>query len=139
MPSTPPPPPLPDPEDDRRLAERRAARERGASGTGRPAATSRSAPTWTSKLSSRAWAIIIAAIVVLLVVIIGTLIGRSSHDKESSIKTDAAVSTLQSLLDGVQHDTVLGACPFGSMSPIVDDVRGDVSFPTTPDESVPMI
>jgi len=140
MPSPSPPPPLPDPEDDRRLAERRAARQRSAtSDTKRPPARTRSAPTWTSKLSGRAWAIIIAAIVILVVVIVGTLISRDSHDKESSIKTDAAVSTLQSLLDGVQHDTVLGTCPFGSMSSIVGDVRGDLTFPATPTESTPMI
>jgi len=151
MPSPTPPPPLPDPDDDRRLAERRAraaaarssgttaAAPRPRSGGGR-AAPPPPKPTnaWT-RLSSRTKAIGFAVVVVVIVVLAGTFIGRDSGGGSSKIETDAAVSTLQELLDGVSRDTELPNCPFGSMSAIVGDLGDDIEFPSTPVESTPMI
>ena len=140
-----PPPPLPDPEHDRRLAEQRAARERArraqsaskAKDKGQPAPASKSG--FAARLSPRTWAIVIAVVVVAVVILVGTVIGRDSSGDSSTIKTDDAVSTLQSLLDGVDRDTSLGSCPFGSASSIARDIGGDVEFSSTPNDAVPMI
>ncbi len=90
-------------------------------------------------MSPRTWAILLAVGVVLVIIVIGTIIGRGSSDGATTIKTDAAVSTLQSLLDGVQRDTALGSCPFGPVTAIVHDVSDDVAFASTPDEAPAMI
>ncbi|MEO5899674.1 MAG: hypothetical protein ABIR68_06030, partial [Ilumatobacteraceae bacterium] len=123
MPTPTPPPPLPDPDDDMRA---RGPRRTAAATSSRRARH----PGFRSQLSSRAWAIIIAVLVVVLVLIVGAFAGRSDKKKASTIKTDSAVSTLQALLDGVDKDTALSRCPFGSVTAIVDDVRAEVTVAT---------
>ena len=119
MPTPTPPPPLPDPDDDLPRASRRRTSATPARGGGRH-------PSFWSQLSPRAWAIIIAVLVVVLVLIVGALAGSDSKKQASTIKTDSAVSTLQSLLDGVDKDTNLSTCPFGSVTGIVDDVHDQI-------------
>lgn len=149
MPSPTPPPPLPDPDDDRRLAQRRARagepRSGGSAGASRSSGgrppnppSKRQANAWT-RLPSRTKAIVVAAAIVVVVIVAGTIIGRRSSDEPSTIKTDDAVSTLQSMLDGVERNTTLSACPFGSISSIVGDLDESVTFPTTPVSATPMI
>ena len=67
------------------------------------------------------------------------MIGRRSSGGSSTIETDDAVSALQSMLDGVDRDTALDACPFGTVRSIAGDVSDDVTFPATPVEATPMI
>jgi hypothetical protein len=135
VPSPTPPPPLPDPDDDlpARAPRRRqppqprpadGVRSGGARGGG--GGGSRRHPSLWSQLSPRAWAIIVAVLAVVLVLIVGAAAGGGGKKKTSGITTDAAVSTLQSLLDGVDKDTVLGSCPFGTVASIVDDVHDAV-------------
>lgn len=90
-------------------------------------------------MSPRGKAIVVAAAVVVVVILVGTFIGRRGGGGSSTIETDDAVSTLQQLLDGVDHDTKLAACPFGPMSSIVGDLGDDIEFTSTPVESTPMI
>src|ERR1700712_2697814 len=104
MPTPTPPPPLPDPDDDLPARARRRPASRASSAGNRH-------PSFWSSLSPRAWAIVIAVVVVVLIV--GALAGNGDKKKASTIKTDSAVSTLQSLLDGVDKDTDLSTCPFG--------------------------
>jgi hypothetical protein len=153
MPSPTPPPPLPDPEDDRRLAERRARAAASRSSASRspsspsPATHGRRStppppprpPTRWARLSPRTWAIVVAVAIVAVVILVGTLISRGSSDETTAIKTDAAVSTLQSLLDGVDRDTALGACPFGSVRSIAADVGDRVPISPAPIDAEAMI
>ncbi|MCU1501859.1 MAG: hypothetical protein JWM12_1213, partial [Ilumatobacteraceae bacterium] len=122
MSSPTPPPPLPDPDDD---LPRRAPRRRSAAPSSSRDAARRHPSAW-SRLSPRAWAILVAVVAIVLVLIIGAVAGGSGKEKKSEIKTDSAVSALQSLLDGVDKDTALGSCPFGSVASIAGDVRGEV-------------
>src|SRR5882762_2285233 len=105
MPTPTPPPPLPDPDDD--LPARALRRRPPASTSSRGGSRH---PSFWSQLSPRAWAIIIAVLVVGLVLIIGALAGGDGKRQASTIKTDSAVSTLQSLLGGVDKDTNLSTC-----------------------------
>src|SRR4051812_40384091 len=152
MPSSPPPPPLPDPDDDRRLAERRARAASRSSASRSPSSPSPAThgrqstppppprpPTRWARLSPRTWAIVVAVAIVVVVILVGTLISRGSSDETTTIKTDAAVSTLQSLLDGVDRDTALDACPFGSVRSIAADVGDRVPISPTPTDAQAMI
>ena len=75
----------------------------------------------------------------VLVLIVGAVTRDGGKRSAAVIETDRAVTTLQSLLDGVDHDTDLASCPFGTVRSIAGDVHDELPLSTDLTEATHLV